>query len=102
MNDKEAVKYFEDKFLRGTCFDTLKELKEDKTLVQINAPRALIAVELMGVWRGLKNGFAKLEAENEKLQTEIVHKDIIIRDLRREIENQRKEIEYLERSREIC
>src|SRR3989304_6497416 len=49
----DIKKYFEENVLKGTCFDTLKELKEDRTLVQINAPRALIAVELLGVWRGL-------------------------------------------------
>lgn len=61
MKPEELKKYFEEKYLKGTCFESLKDLMDDKTLVQINAPRALIAVELMGVWRGLndKNELAK-------------------------------------------
>jgi len=52
--------FFEREVLRNTCFSTLKELLEDKTLVDVNAPRALIAVELKGVWRGLQ-----IAAENQ-------------------------------------
>lgn len=55
MNPKELEKYFEEKYLKRTCFESLKELKQDKTLVEINAYRALIAVELLGVWRGLND-----------------------------------------------
>lgn len=51
---KELVKYFETNYLKGTCFDSLKELMQDETPYQINAPRALSAVELKGVWRGLQ------------------------------------------------
>jgi hypothetical protein len=55
MQKEELKKYFEEKYLKHTCFDTLEELLGDKTLVEINAPRALIAVELCGVWRGLND-----------------------------------------------
>lgn len=56
MTEKEELKkYFEEKYLKGTCFDTLEDLLKDKTLVDINAPRALIAVNLLGVWRGLND-----------------------------------------------
>lgn len=58
MKQEELKRYFEEEYLKGTCFDSLEDLMKDKTLVQINAPRALIAVELMGVWKGL-NGFNK-------------------------------------------
>ena len=46
-------KIFEKEVLEGTCFNTLKELNEDKTNVFINAPRALIACNLMGRWEGM-------------------------------------------------
>ena len=46
-------KYFEMKILRNTCFNSLDELLKDETSCQINAPRALLACELKGVWRGL-------------------------------------------------
>jgi hypothetical protein len=55
----ETEKYFEGKYLKHSCFDTLKELLDDKTLVQINAPRALIAMELIGVWRGLNDDYKR-------------------------------------------
>lgn len=55
MDKKEIKKYFEEKYLKHSCFDTLEELLEDKTLVQINAPRVLIACELMGIWKGLND-----------------------------------------------
>ena len=54
MNKKELKKHFEEKYLEGTCFDTLEELLKDETSVQINAPRALIAVNLCGIWKGLQ------------------------------------------------
>lgn len=54
-------KYFEENYLKHTCFDSLEDLMSDKTLVQVNAPRALIAVELQGVWRGLNDEKAKIE-----------------------------------------
>lgn len=49
----DLKQYFEKEVLRNTCFDSLKELLEDKTSVHVNTPRALIAVELKGVWRGM-------------------------------------------------
>ena len=55
MNKKELQKYFEEKYLKGTCFDgSLKELLKDETNWQVNIVRCLIAVELKGVWRGLQ------------------------------------------------
>ncbi|KKL87964.1 hypothetical protein LCGC14_1929420 [marine sediment metagenome] len=54
MTHTQLEKYFEEKYLKGTCFNSLKELEKDNTLVDVNAPRALIAVNLMGVWRGLQ------------------------------------------------
>ncbi len=45
--------YFEKEVLKGTCFDSLEDLEKDNTLVDVNAPRALIACNLIGVWRGL-------------------------------------------------
>ena len=55
--DKDArVTYFENRFLDGTCFHTLEELLSDKTLIAVNAPRALIATNLVGVWRGFNAG----------------------------------------------
>lgn len=66
--EKDLLKeYFEEKYLKNSCFRTLDELLNDKTLVQINAPRALIAVELVGIWKGLNDGFAKAKEEAEKL-----------------------------------
>ena len=54
MNKKQLIKHFEEKYLQNTCFNSLDELLKDKTPLQINAPRALIACELKGVWRGLQ------------------------------------------------
>ena len=51
--------YFEEHYLKGTCFDSLEDLLKDKTSVLVNAPRALIACELLGAWRGLKDGIKK-------------------------------------------
>lgn len=54
--DKQKLKdYFEANILPNTCFKSLEELQADKTTVFANAPRALIACELMGVWRGLNH-----------------------------------------------
>ena len=52
--------FFEEKYLKGTCFDSLQELKDDKTTVDVNIVRALIAVELWGIWKGL-NGLASFQ-----------------------------------------
>jgi len=65
MNSEELEKYFEEKYLKGTCFNSLKELKQDKTLVEVNAYRALIALELLGVWQGLND--KNDQAEKEKI-----------------------------------
>jgi len=65
MNDNNKLKdYFEKIVLKGTCFDSLNELMEDRTLVDINAVRSLIAVELKGVWRGL-NIASRIKENNE-------------------------------------
>ena len=53
MKVKELKKHFEGEVLKNTCFNTLKELKEDRTDVFVNAPRALIACNLMGRWEGM-------------------------------------------------
>lgn len=53
MKASALEKLFEEKILKGTCFDTLVELQKDKTLVDINVVRAMIAVNLEGVWRGM-------------------------------------------------
>lgn len=58
MNER-IKKYFEEKYLKNSCFRTLDELLNDKTSIQINAPRALIAVELVGIWRGLNDSNLK-------------------------------------------
>lgn len=51
---KDKIKdYFEKEVLKNTCFDSLEELLKDRTLVEVNSPRALIACNLLGVWRGL-------------------------------------------------
>lgn len=55
MEKKELKKYFEGKYLKGTCFNSLEDLLQDKTLVDVNAVRAMIAVNLTGVWRGLND-----------------------------------------------
>jgi hypothetical protein len=62
MEEDELKKYFEEKYLKHSCFDTLEELREDTTTIQINAPRALVAVELMGIWKGLND----IEMRHEK------------------------------------
>ncbi len=55
MNKQELIKYFEEKYLKNTCFDSLKDLLKDKTDIEVNIVRVLIAVELKGVWRGLND-----------------------------------------------
>jgi len=55
MVNETIKKYFEEKYLKNTCFSTLDELLNDKTLVEVNAPRALIAVDLVGIWKGLND-----------------------------------------------
>lgn len=54
MTKKALVKLFEEKYLKGTCFNSLKELLADRTGYEVNIVRCLIAVELKGVWRGLQ------------------------------------------------
>lgn len=48
-------KYFEVTYLKNTCFDSLDELKKDTTSVMVNAPRVLIACNLLGIWQGLND-----------------------------------------------
>ena len=55
MTDDELKKYFEEKYLKNTCFNTLEELLKDKTNIYINGYRAIIAIELKGIWRGLND-----------------------------------------------
>jgi hypothetical protein len=71
LKEKEKLKkYFEENYLKNTCFDTLDGLLKDKTLVEVNAPRALIAVELIGVWKGLNDKQFE-QKEIERLNKEI-------------------------------
>lgn len=53
--DIKLKKYFEEKYLKNTCFDSFEDLMNDKSNVFTNAPRSLVAVELTGVWRGLND-----------------------------------------------
>ena len=52
MKKKELDKWFTEKFLKGTCFPTIKELLKDKTNYEINIVRCLIAVDLTGIYQG--------------------------------------------------
>lgn len=54
MKNKDLVKLFETKYLKGTCFDSLKELQKDKINWQVNIFRFTIKIELLGIWRGLQ------------------------------------------------
>ena len=62
---KRLEAYFTEKCLTHTCFDSLKDLQTDRTLVQVNAPRAMIAVNLIGGWRGLQLGYSLAVADLE-------------------------------------
>lgn len=53
MEVEQLKEWFEEKFLKHSCFHSFDDLMSDKTPIQTNAPRALIAVELKGVWRGI-------------------------------------------------
>lgn len=64
----EIKRYFEEKYLKHSCFDSLEELLEDKATIQVNAPRALIAVELMGAWRGLNDDYREKQTLEEVLK----------------------------------
>lgn len=70
MNKRKGdiEKYFTEKYLKHSCFDTLEELLEDKTLVQVNAPRALIATELIGAWKGLNDNYKTIITLEEVLK----------------------------------
>ena len=68
---EDMKKYFEDKYLKGTCFDTLEELLADKTLIDVNAPRAVIAINLKGIWYGLIDEGRKDEIARLKDNTDI-------------------------------
>lgn len=63
MTKKELQKYFERKYLKGTCFDSLEELLDDKTDHQFYVIRCLVAVNLCGVWRGLNDDKGAKEDE---------------------------------------
>ena len=54
--EKQLKAHFESHVLKHTCFDSLKDLQKDKTLLDVNAPRAMICVNLLGVWRGMQIG----------------------------------------------
>ena len=53
MKTKELKMFFEERVLKGSFFDSLSEVLNDKTGVDVSVLRALIAAELKGVWRGL-------------------------------------------------
>lgn len=53
-NRKELHELFEEKYLKGTCFNSLEELRKDNSTFENNLPRALTALELHGIWRGLQ------------------------------------------------
>ena len=53
--DPERRQYFERHYLESSCFDTLEQLFADDTSVEVNAPRALLACRLEGVWIGLND-----------------------------------------------
>lgn len=100
--EKERMKkYFEEKYLKNTCFETLNELLNDRTTVEINAPRALIAVDLIGVWKGLNDN--QLQSEIQEIVDELNYrydqKDCFYESeknqLKKEIERLKHEIEYL-------
>lgn len=52
---KKIIEYFEKRYLKGTCWDSLNDLLDDRTDFQVNIIRVLTAVELKGVWRGLND-----------------------------------------------
>ena len=65
----KVKKEFEERFIKGTCFDNFDDLMNDETSVLINIPRVLIAVNLRGVWTGFKERkkqIEQLEAEKFK------------------------------------
>ena len=63
MDNKELKEWFEERFLKHSCFDNLDELLKDRTNVLINAPRAIIAVELKGIWKGINVLNEKMKGE---------------------------------------
>lgn len=60
---------FTEKFLKHSCFNSIKELEEDKTPYQINAVRALIACNLSGAWQGFQLGYSLAIADTVSTQT---------------------------------
>jgi len=54
MTEQELKKLFEEEYLKKmTCFDSFDELMKDKTNIEINAPRACIALCAKGHWDGM-------------------------------------------------
>ena len=95
---EELEKLFEERYLKGTCFSSLKELQEDKTLVDVNAPRALIAIELIGIWRGLNDNQLKQQILQKFEELE----EQILEERQRMIEMIDERIEELENPTIIC
>lgn len=62
MTKAELREYFEENYLENTCFDSLNDLLNDKSTLDVNMPRALIALELKGVWRGINGLNTELKA----------------------------------------
>lgn len=59
IKNEKLRKDFEESFLQNTCFDDLDELLKDKTSIEVNAPRALIACNLQGAWHGFLAGYER-------------------------------------------
>jgi len=52
--EEELKKHFEEKYLKGTCFDFLRLKNYLETTRTSKPTRALIAANLGGVWQGLQ------------------------------------------------
>lgn len=48
--------HFETVILKHTCFDSVKDVLADKTDFRVNIVRCLIAVDLRGIYKGMKIG----------------------------------------------
>jgi hypothetical protein len=117
IKDKDKIrKYFEEKYLKLTCFDTLDELLNDKTLVQVNAPRTLIACELVGIWKGLNDKNKEFEQKEQSLKKRIEDLNAVVdsfpnksewieikkyNQLKKEIERLNKEIEIVAQTKYV-
>ncbi len=67
IKGKEIIEYFENNFLRNTCFKNINKLMDDETSVLVNSPRALTAMYLKGVWMGLTDGLQLIDENGKEL-----------------------------------